>query len=355
MTQPNEKQLNISIVIPTYNRRPRLERVLRALERQTHPLEDFEVVVVSDGSTDGTDRFLTNVETPLQLRPHFQENAGVAAARNRGVEQARAELILFIDDDVVPAPDLVAEHLRQHHAYQRDIVVLGPMLTPADHEMSPWVQWEQSMLYRQYNAMEQGLYEPTSRQFYTGNTSLRRDAIVEAGGFDPTFRRAEDIELGFRLERLGLKYVFCMSARGYHYAERSYESWIAIAYAYGRNTVLFTRDRGVAWNLPVTLSEFRQRNRLVRVLTRTCLDRSILSAAVFQLMRRIAVAGRRFNLTGVSLAACSGMYNLRLYQGIADELGGRDEFFQQLPAAEAFARARAQRRQAEIQTATGEK
>ena len=141
--------LRVSVVIPTYNRLPLLRRVLAALETQSTPLADFEVIVVSDGATDGTDPFLDTLTTPLQLRPVFQTNSGVAAARNAGVAAARAPLILFLDDDVVPAPDLVAVHLQLHENHD-NIVILGPMLTPDDHAMSPWVSWEQVMLYRQY-------------------------------------------------------------------------------------------------------------------------------------------------------------------------------------------------------------
>ena len=77
--------------------------------------------------------------------------------------------MLFIDDDVVPAPDLVEQHLSAHEASETDIVVIGPMLTPDDVQLSPWVAWEQHQLYKQYEAMRIGTYGCTFRQFYTGN------------------------------------------------------------------------------------------------------------------------------------------------------------------------------------------
>src|SRR5262245_25867711 len=91
---------DLSIVVPTYNRRAGIERFLRALEEQTFPATRFEVVVVDDGSTDGTDAALAAMQTPYRLRVLHQENAGPAAARNAGLREAQGRLIVFLDDDV---------------------------------------------------------------------------------------------------------------------------------------------------------------------------------------------------------------------------------------------------------------
>ncbi|MCA9978845.1 MAG: glycosyltransferase family 2 protein, partial [Anaerolineales bacterium] len=79
--------VELSVVVPTYNRLDRLKQVVEALEVQTYPHEHFEVIVVSDGSTDGTNEFLLNMETSLNLRPIIQENQGVAVVRNRGLAE----------------------------------------------------------------------------------------------------------------------------------------------------------------------------------------------------------------------------------------------------------------------------
>ena len=144
---------HISVVIPTHNRIERLKRVLAALECQDYALSDFEVIVVSDGSSDSTDEYLRTLTTPLQLHTVVQPNQGVAVARNNGVRHATGDLVLFIDDDVVPSPQLIVEHIRLHTAHADDVIVLGPMLTPADFPMSRWVRWEQAMLTKQYDAM----------------------------------------------------------------------------------------------------------------------------------------------------------------------------------------------------------
>jgi GT2 family glycosyltransferase len=324
----------LSVVLPTYNRLSQLKRVLTALGRQTFPADRFEVVVVSDGCTDGTNEYLTTVQTAFELVRVSQENQGVAMARNRGVAHARADLILFIDDDVVPVPELMEEHLKE---LRRDdhVVVLGPMLPPPDVKLAPWVRWEERMLEKQYRDMIEGRWEPTARQFYTGNTSLARRHILAAGGFDPSFHRAEDVELAYRLKDMGLHFVFNPKAVGYHYAERSFVSWIKIPYAYGRYDVVMTRNKGQDWLLPTVLREFRDRHPFIRALTRLCLDRPRLSQVAIELLKQVALLGDRLGVELLPRCAFSGIFNLRHYQGIADELGGAAAFWQ---AAEKTAR-----------------
>ena len=317
--------MKISVVLPTYNRLDQLKHVLAGLEMQTFPLDQFEVIVVSDGSPDGTNEFLLSAETPLQLTPIIQENQGVAVARNRGIREATADIILFVDDDVVPTPTLIEEHLKKHT--NNNTVVMGPMLSPPDFKMKPWVDWEQKMLMKQYDDMNNAVWEPTARQFYTGNTSVRREHLIEAGGFDPAFRRAEDVELAYRLDGMGLEFVFNYDAVGYHFAERSFQSWLAIPYAYGRNDVIFCLQKGQSWLLPTIWEEYHKRHPLIRKLAQICLDRPKLSSVALFTMRYAAGFGHKFNIKILPRLAYSGIFNLRHYQGVADELGGRRKFF----------------------------
>ncbi len=323
----------VSVIIPTYNRAGQLKQVLEGLEKQDVPLDSFEVIVVSDGSTDGTDDYLHSLITPLRIRSIRQPNQGAATARNRGISQAGEEIILFLDDDVVPCPQLISAHLCFHELHGSTAVVLGPMLTPPGFRMSPWVQWEQAMLVKQYEDMIAKRWSPTARQFYTGNTSLARQHLTEAGGFDPSFRRAEDVELAYRLADRGLTFIFNPQAIGYHYAERSFASWVLTPYAYGVNDVIFSNQKGQQWLLPVIMSEYQGRHRFTKALTGACLDRKITSRATIRGLKTAALVGHLLGLSRLSQAACSGIFNLRHYQGIADQLGGRDVFFAGVKAA----------------------
>ncbi|NTU77946.1 MAG: glycosyltransferase [Chloroflexales bacterium] len=315
----------LSVIVPTYNRLPRLKQVLAALERQEYPRDQFNVVVVSDGSTDGTDEYLKSLDTALDLVFIAQANQGPAAARNQGIRRASGDYVLFIDDDIIASPQLIAEHMRLH-AKEANLVVLGPMLTPDDFAMSPWVAWEQAMLYKQYAAMVGGEWAPTARQFYTGNTSLARQHLITTGGFDERFRRAEDVELAYRLDKLGVRFVFNPQARGYHYAERSFRSWLGTPYAYGRNDVVFAREHGRAI-LKTTREEFRERNLLTQLLVRICVDHPALSRGMEGLIKELADRFPGPLRTRIARACYSAIFNLRYYQGMADELGGRKHFF----------------------------
>ncbi len=139
----------ISIILPTYNRLERLQHVIAGLEQQTYPLDDVDVIVVSDGSTDGTSDYLHRLSSPLRITMVAQPNSGPSVARNNGIAHATGDIVVFLDDDVVPTQRWLAEHMRIHE-HQPNTVVLGPMLSPPGFAMQPWVRWEQAMLMKQY-------------------------------------------------------------------------------------------------------------------------------------------------------------------------------------------------------------
>jgi glycosyltransferase involved in cell wall biosynthesis len=316
----------VSVVVPTYNRLARLRRVLAALDAQTYPCERFEVIVVSDGSTDGTDDHLAMASSRFELVSISQANQGPAVARNRGVESARGAIVLFVDDDVVATPRLIEEHVQSHDAHIGDSVVIGPMITPPGFAMRPWVAWEQSMLYKQYDAMNAGVYAPTFRQFYTGNASLPRHRFLDAGGFDARFRRAEDVELAYRLDRAGVKWVWNPDAVGHHYADRPFESWLRTARDYGTNDVVFGRDQGQDPTLSRVRNEFAGRSALIRGMARLCVAMPWLEPVVAVPLRAVAVGADMVGATRVGQYALSGLYNMAYYCAMAAELNGAQEF-----------------------------
>ncbi len=324
--------IGLSVVVPTYNRFHSLQRLLSALAHQDLPASEFEVVVVDDGSTDGTRQRLLEAQVPFRLKPVVQRNQGPAVARNCGVAEAQGKIVVFLDDDVAPAPTLLSEHLRSHAAHGPGVVVIGPMLSPLDFPLAPWVQWSQERLLEQYRAMQTGKWAPTARQFYTGNASLARADFLASGGFDVHFKRAEDVELAFRLAAMGLRFVFCPAAAGYHYEERSFAAWLAIPRAYGRCDVAFTLEKGHKWVLPVVLQEYGQRPWLVRLVTRLCLDRPLRQQVAMAAFHRLAIIGHRLKWSLAVRAALSSLFNLQHYQGIADGLGGRERFFGEVAA-----------------------
>jgi GT2 family glycosyltransferase len=310
----------VSIVVPTYNRAASLRRHLLSLAEQTLPASAFEVLVVDDGSTDATPELLATLEVPYTLRSLRQPNQGPAAARNRGVQEARAELIVFLDDDTVPLPDLLEQHLRVHAA-NPDAVVIGPMVAPQDWPRPAWVRWEEEILDVQYQDMLAGKFECTPRQFYTANASLSRMRFLAAGGFDSTFKRAEDVEMAYRMRDQGARFIFHAAAIVHHYAERTFDAWCRTPYQYGRYDVLMHREKGHE-ALPCAAHEFHSRHVLTRVLARSCVGRKPLVRAAVAGLRSVAVLADAAGARGAARLALSGIFNLLYWQGVCEEFGG---------------------------------
>jgi glycosyltransferase involved in cell wall biosynthesis len=309
----------ISVVIPTYDRRERLARVIEALTLQSAKADAFEVIIVDDGSADGTGDWLERQALPYELRVLRQANQGPAAARNRGVSAARSPLVLFLDDDVVPGPELVREHLVFHRA-EPDAVVLGPLLSLPRYRQ-PWVAWEQAKLDAQYKAMIRGDWAPTFRQFWTGNASVAKEHVVGAGGFDVSLLRGEDVELGYRLWTRGLKFRFNPAAGGLHHAERSLESWSNAHKCYGRLEVQIFRRKSEAL-VPLLAENWSRLHPLNRLFVRQCVGRRFPFAAATSILRSCLRLAQIVPAPPLSEKACGALANLLYWDASADELGG---------------------------------
>lgn len=197
----------LSVVIPTHNRCTILEKALLALDRQTLSPDEYEVIVVDDGSTDRTEAMVRELPVRYPLQYEKQERRGPATARNAGIRLARGGLIVFIDSDIVAAPGFLAAHAAAH-AGRGDCVAHGPVIHTTDLE----------------NPTSAALkVTDWSRAFFaTGNASVRREHLFAAGLFDERFVEYgwEDLELGLRLRRMGLVRVMAPDAKGYHYKDR---------------------------------------------------------------------------------------------------------------------------------------
>lgn len=315
MTAPPQ----VSVVIPTHQRAASLRRVIEALGRQDVPGGTFEVVVVCDGLKDPALVVVEDQSLGYSLRLVEQAHQGPAAARNRGVELARGELVLFIDDDVVPAPGLIRAHM-DAHGTARDRVVIGPLLPPRGHP-SPWVRFEGRTLEDQYRAMEAGEWPVGPRQFYTGNASVRRRHLVEAGGFDAGFRRAEDVELAFRLRDRGVRFEFSRAAEVAHHAQRSYASWVDTGYRYGRADVRMGRQLRRRDVIESAAREFHWRHPLTRGAVRFTLTLPPLGPLVEMLGEPVSLACCRLGAPRLADKALAAVFNIAYWRGVADELG----------------------------------
>jgi len=236
---------DISVVIPTHNREEILRVCLAALAFQSLPAERWEVVVVDDGSSDGTAELCSHPELPYALRFLRQENRGAGAARAAGVEAARGQFLLLCNDDTIASSDLLAEHLSVHRAHPGNRwSVLGDFLPPGDarkRALSCYIS--QSTLFFPQRSLQAGQLCDVA-YFITCNLSVRRDAVLAAGNFDPQFRVAEDSDLGFRLQQRGFRVRFHPAATAWHeHARFTSADLIARAHSYAQANVAILRKR----------------------------------------------------------------------------------------------------------------
>jgi glycosyltransferase involved in cell wall biosynthesis len=201
--------MRATIQLCTYNRSALLERVLDACFEQTAARDDYEVVLVNDGSTDDTPAVIERARgratgTFVVVN---QPNSGLAKGRNAGIAHASGERIIFIDDDVLPLPNFVEEHLRTHAAHPQAIVRGGAINVESFDSLPPplWTIKDYSGNY-----------------FWTTNVSVPLATIREIGGFNESFSEYgwEDIDVGLRLRFRGTKAVFNPKALVYHWKPR---------------------------------------------------------------------------------------------------------------------------------------
>ncbi len=230
----------LTVVIPTYNRLETLREVVPALLRQNVRAERYEIVIADSLSNDGTAEYLGSLaRTYPRLRHLPGPYNGRAMARNAGIAAARGSVVLFTDSDIIASPDLVERHL-SHHARRTNIAVVGQEL-----QVDTLAQYE----YLRANADARRPLHPPGRKylswlyFMTGNASVRKADLDRVGRFDENFTGYghEDLELGYRLERAGVRILYDAQATNYHWQFIPYDEQKGKMELAGRSTVRFFR------------------------------------------------------------------------------------------------------------------
>ena len=203
----------ISVVIPTYNRLPILEKCLVSLEDQylDKIIEGFEVIVVDDGSTDGTPIWLKkNAFNFPHVRLIEQIHGGPAKGRNKGVDNSIGDIIVFIDSDLVVTKSFLFFHAKSLRKAWKELgnrycFTYGSVINTTNFTNPT------SELYK--------INDMSWAYFATGNVAIDKKILCMAGLFDVNFFLYgwEDLELGERLRNMGVKLVNCPRAVGYHW------------------------------------------------------------------------------------------------------------------------------------------
>ena len=204
--------MNVSVVIPTYNRKPILEKCLRALEKQAlnNIIGSYEIIVIDDGSTDGTSSWIKNNS---EILPHVvlykQEHGGPALGRNLGVMKSKFEIIIFIDSDLIVLDDFLVCHvnklLSSWKKNNKKCFTYGSVINTSNFK-NP-----ENEMYK--------LTDVSFAYFATGNVAISKELLLNVGLFDKSFSLYgwEDLELGERLKKIGTKLVKCPEAIGFHW------------------------------------------------------------------------------------------------------------------------------------------
>lgn len=329
----------LTIVVPTYKRQTLLHKTLEGLAKQTLPPDAFEVLVVNDGSPDGTQAYLDGrVGTlPYTLRPLHLKNGGPGRARNTGIREAHGKVIVFLDDDIEPAPECLEVHYNLHQSLE-PLVVIGPQRRDMRLGTSEplWIRWEHIMLEKQYAQFASGAWtEAGPNHFYTGNASVRRDLLLSVGGFDEGFTRQEDVELAARLwKQQNVTFKVELGANAIHRPDRTFESWLKTPYAYGGLDVVRAQRGDTSWH--IIQHAYHARNALTRMFIKVAVGRPKLGEALRQFLKAMALLmDALFGAVGqkVGIALLSVIYNVRYMEGAAEQLGDASVLWKHIAAA----------------------
>lgn len=193
-----------SVIIPTYNGARKLRATLEAVLAQ----DAAEVIVVDDGSTDGTESVVGDLRAGWPALHYVRQlNSGPAAARNRGAAAAAGDVLLFLDDDIVVHDGAVARHLAHHD--DRRCFVVGRILQPAQILETPFGRYRNERWEEFHRSHHPERLSPTDGMS-AANLSVRRSDFLDLGGFDEDFTIAssEDWELGFRARSTGIEVLY---------------------------------------------------------------------------------------------------------------------------------------------------
>ncbi len=231
--------LKISVVITTYNRADILRKLVDYLVKQNIEPRDFEAIIVDDGSTDHTELVVKEITSlvPFSLTYLRHKNTGIGFSENRGIRAAKAELVLLIADDIFLTPVAVQEHIDFHRNNpDQKVAVLGNVIQSPELNQSVFLKnWDPF----RFNELE-GLSELRPYRFGACNLSFKKDFMIKHGMFLEHKGRGgavcmEDLEVGYRLEKYGMRLLYAKNALAYHYHVSTLDTAIARWYERGLN------------------------------------------------------------------------------------------------------------------------
>jgi glycosyltransferase involved in cell wall biosynthesis len=337
----------VAVIIPTYNRKEMLQESLNSLAQQSYPSDRLEAIVVDDGSTDGTEA-IADAVMPFQLRYFWQRNQGDAAARNFGTQQTQADILVFLDDDILLEPGYISQIIEGHGSHRNRIVVGTWNLWQA--ETSPFSRSISNQLPTgDFYARAQTAPSSSSssdpgaatieipfRDAYSNNMSIGREAYFSIGmmeGLD--FSGSSmwcDLDFAYRAHRQGFEFRRSTRAFCWHrdYAVRdlnTYKKRVRIA-AF-RSVVLFRKYPELLAYVPM----FYDKTPIIwgqdppRLIARKIVRSMASSPAALWSMEQIAdLLETRHPASGILPSLYRYIIGGHIFQGYRAGLNGRASF-----------------------------
>lgn len=230
---------HLSIIIPTYGRERYLAETLGVLFDQTPSKDEYEVLVI-DRPVDNTRGVVGSFAKDFPIKYLRQDGVGRPQARNIGIREAKGEILLFLDDDILIQEGLIEGHLKSHSKFPK-MACLGHTINTTKSN-SPFVRYlvEDSTFLTAYELIKNPEDIPFNL-FYTSNISIPRMEALRVGLFDEDFSRygLEDLEFGYRWTKAGYGIRYNPEAVGYHHYDTTKEEFFQRRHEVGQAAAIF--------------------------------------------------------------------------------------------------------------------
>ena len=233
----------ISVIIPTFNRAAMLRATLESFAAQSIPKNRYEVIVVDDGSKDATRGVCRDFASRIQLKYLHIDNSGTSAAKNTGILASRGKILLFFDDDDIADRRLLEGHLKAHKQHRAEnVAVLGYTTWAPTLSITPLMRYVTDIggFLFAYGDLKDGQMLDFT-YFWAGRCSCKRSFLAKYGVFNRQLVVFEDVELGYRLSRFGLRVVFDRAATSYMTRALTFDEFCKRCERQGEALFLFSR------------------------------------------------------------------------------------------------------------------
>lgn len=217
-------QPRVSVIVPTYNGELEIHVLLRALQAQTY--QDFECLIVIDGSGDKTQEIVEATQTKFRKVIINQSNQGRSVAKNNGAKRASGNLLIFFDDDMEPNSKALEMHIAFHESH--DGIVSGNLAEDKGRDRTDIQNYKAGLASKWIQKYQEGLnlLDPSNLFFTAANSSFKRNDFLDLNGFDERLKDAEDYDIACRALEMGMKVFFDKSNVAIHHDRISCVSYI---------------------------------------------------------------------------------------------------------------------------------